>query len=95
MKRRPSAAETLVRVIGDLEADVNNGGFNQYIDNKGRWQARRAAKCLQSIGARRTERLLESALGLPPDSPQFERLDAAFYRSSEDLPSLVMRHLEK
>ena len=95
MTRRPSAADRLVRVIGDLEADVNNGGFDQYLSNKGRAQARRAAKCLQSIGARRTGRLLESALGLPPDSPQFERLDKAFYRSSEDLPSLVMRHLEK
>jgi len=94
MARRPSAADRLVRVIGDLEADVNNGGFDQYLCNKGRAQARRAAKCLQSIGARRTGRLLESALGLPPNSPQFERLDKAFYRSSEDLPSLVMRHLE-
>jgi hypothetical protein len=93
--RRPSAADRLVRVIGDLEADINNGGFDQYLCNKGRPQARRAAKCLQSIGARRTGRLLQSALGLPPHSPQFERLDEAFYRSSEDLPSLVMRHLEK
>jgi len=95
MARRPSAADRLVRVVGDLEADVNNGGFDQYLCNKGRAQARRAVKCLQSIGARRTRRLLDSALGLPPDSPQFERLDKAFYRSSEDLPSLVMRHLEK
>ena len=95
MTRRPSAADRLVRVIGDLEADINNGGFDQYLGNKGRPQARRAAKCLQIIGARRTGSLLESALALPPDSPQFERLDKAFYRSSEDLPSLVMRHLEK
>jgi hypothetical protein len=94
MTRRPSAADRLVRVIGDLEADVNNGGFDQYISNKGRAQARRAAKSLHSIGARRTGRLLEAALALPPESLQFERLDKAFYRSSEDLPSLVMRHLE-
>ena len=95
LTRRPSAADRLVRVIGDFEADVNNGGFDQYISNKGRAQARRAAKGLHSIGARRTGRMLESALALPPDSPHFERLDKAFYRSSEDLPSLVMRHLEK
>jgi hypothetical protein len=95
MTRRPYAADRLVRVIGDLEADVNNGGFDQYLCNKGRPQARRAAKCLQRIGARRTGRLLESALGLPPNSPRFERLDKAFYRSAEDLPTLVMRHLEK
>ena len=62
--KRPSAADRLVRVIGDLEADVNNGGFDQYLSNKGRPQARRAAKCLRSIGARRTGRLLESALRL-------------------------------
>jgi len=93
--KRPSDADRLVRVIGDLEADVNNGGFDQYISNKGRAQARRAAKCLRSIGARRTEGMLESALALPPNSPRFLRLDQAFYRSSEDLPSLVMRHLEK
>jgi hypothetical protein len=93
--KRPSAADRLVRVIGDLEADVNNGGFDQYISNKGRPQARRAAQCLRRIGALRTVRLLESALGLPPDSPRFLRLDQAFYRSSEDLPSLVMRHLDR
>ena len=95
LARRPSPADRLVRVIGDFEADVNNGGFDQYLCNKGRRQARRAAKCFQRIGAYRTGRLLESALGLPADSPQFLRLDKAFYRSSEDLPSLVMRHLEK
>src|SRR5688572_9457301 len=49
--RRPSAADRLVRVIGDFEADVNNGGFDQYISNKGRAQARRAAKSLHTIGA--------------------------------------------
>jgi hypothetical protein len=95
MTRRPSTADTLVRLIGDLEADVNNGGFDQYLGNKGRPQARRALKGLQSIGARRTERLLETALALPPDSPQFERVNSAFFRSTEDLPGLVMRHLEK
>src|SRR5688572_4325024 len=35
-------ADRLVRVIGDLEADVNNGGFDQYLSNKGRARARRA-----------------------------------------------------
>ena len=95
MTRRPSAADRLVRAVGDFEADVNNGGFDQYISNKGRAQARRAAKCLHAIGAVRTERMLESALGLPPASLLFGRLDTAFFRSSEDLPSLAMRHLEK
>jgi hypothetical protein len=85
----------LVRSIGDLEADLNNGGFAQYLMNKGRSQAARVLRQLRSIGARRTAALLDSALRHPTDPNQFDRLDAAFYRRPEDLASLVMRHLAK
>ena len=92
---RLSPDDRLVRSIGDLEADLNNGGFAQYLMNKGRSQAARVLRQLCSIGARRTAALLDSALRHPTDPGQFDRLDAAFYRQPEDLASLVMRHLAK
>ncbi len=33
-------------LVGELEADVNNGGFSQYLDNEGRRRARAALAAL-------------------------------------------------
>lgn len=52
--------DRLVLLVGELEADVNNGGFSQYLDNKGRRRARAALAALQKVGARKTARMLES-----------------------------------
>ena len=84
-----------MRSIGDLEADLNNGGFGQYLGNKGRWQVTRALAQLRSIGARRTAALLQSALRDPMDSTNLDRLDSAYYRRPEDLACLVIRFLRK
>ena len=92
-KRRLTADERLILWIGELEADVHNGGFGQYLLNKGRRRARAALRVLATVGARRTARMLESALA-PNAAPRtLASLDRRFTRQTEDLAVLVMEHL--
>ena len=90
-----SEEDRLIFIVGEFEADVNNGGFGQYLDNKGAERAEEALRCLNEIGARRTARWLSSALEAAADSATLERLDNQFFNKPQDLPSLVMRHLSK
>jgi Domain of unknown function (DUF4375) len=92
---RLSADDTLVALVGDFEADVNNGGFSQYLANKGMAEAREALAALLTIGAKRTARWLESAVAAGANSPSLEVLDAAFQAKPDDLASLVIRHLKR
>ena len=92
---RLEPADRLVLLVGDFEADVNNGGFDQYLGNKGLPTARAALKGLKTIGAKRTAGWLSTALKAPEDREALDRLDSAFYERPEDLPSLVMRYLSK
>jgi hypothetical protein len=89
--KRISAVERCILLVGELEADVNNGGFAQYLDNKGRRRAGEALRALRRIGARATARLLEDAL--KPDLPEAarRRLDHRFYEGREDLARLAFR----
>jgi hypothetical protein len=92
--RRLTSADRLLLLVGELEADVNNGGFSQYLLNKGRRRARRAMDALNTIGARRTARMLEAALRDPTDEAVLSKLDERFYKAPEDLAVLAMGHLE-
>ena len=83
--------DRLVALIGDLEADVNNGGFDQYLENKGVATARRTLACLEDVGARRTARWLEAALSAK-GRDALDPLDREFAERPEDLAALVMRH---
>jgi hypothetical protein len=74
---------------------VNNGGFGQYLDNKGLERPQEALRHLEAIGARRTARWLSSALEAGADSAALDRLDDQFFNKPQDLPSLVMRNLSK
>jgi hypothetical protein len=74
---------------------VNNGGIDQYLDNKGLATARAALRSLKAIGAKRTAGWLSTALKAPEDREVLGGLDDAFYDRPEDLASLVMRYLSK
>ncbi|HET7729231.1 MAG TPA: DUF4375 domain-containing protein [Usitatibacter sp.] len=89
---RLGAMDQILRRVGDFDADVNNGGFGQYLLNKGRREAQRALAALLAIGAVRTARMLEKALGHPEDEDALQELDARFYKSREDLAALAARH---
>lgn len=87
--------DRMILAVGEFEADVNNGGFGQYLDNKGLKRAREALTHLNTIGAKRTARWLSAALRAGRRSATLEGLNQRYYDKPEDLPSLVMRHLEK
>ena len=75
----------------ELEADVNNGGFAQYLDNKGLRRAGEALQALRRVGATATSRLLVAALKPSLSEVARNRLDDRFYKSREDLAYLASR----
>jgi Domain of unknown function (DUF4375) len=90
-----SPDERLIQLVGELEADLNNGGFDQYLRNQGEERGREALASLSVIGASRTGRWLASALEAGPGADVLERLDEQFYAKPEDLASLVMTHIRR
>jgi hypothetical protein len=90
-----SEEDRLIKLVGEFEADVGNGGFAQYLENKGVERARMALAALGAIGARRSARWLSSALAAGKGSADLERLDKQFCLKPEDLASLVLRHLDR
>jgi hypothetical protein len=59
------------RLVDDLEAEVNNGGFDQYFFNAAGDEAAAAIEALEAIGAGRTAAIVRSACarfpgGMPP-----------------------------
>jgi Domain of unknown function (DUF4375) len=88
---RLRAAERLIMLVGELEADVNNGGFLQYLDNKGRRRAAAALAALTRIEATGTAALLRQALGRDVTEAQLSRLDHSFDAMREDLAVLAIR----
>ena len=92
---RLSADDRLIQLVGEFEADVNNGGFGQYLANKGKARASKALASLVAIGAKRTARWLSAALEADEDGKTLERLDREFFDKPEDLAVLAMKHLDR
>lgn len=90
-----SPDERLIQLVGEFEADVNNGGFGQYLSNKGVARARDALACLSAIGAKRTARWLASALQTFSGADALAHLDQQFYEKPEDLASLAITHIRR
>jgi hypothetical protein len=87
--RRVTPPERTLLLVGELEADVNNGGFSQYLDNKGRRRAGDAVRALQAIGASRTAAMLKKALA---PGENLDALDDRFHARVEDLAFLGERY---
>lgn len=85
--------DRLIQLIGEFEADVNNGGFGQYLGNKDVARAREALAGLSAIGAKRTSRWLTSALENRKGEDGLARLDRQFNEKAEDLASLTMTYI--
>ena len=90
-----SLHDRMILLVGELEADINNGGFGQYLANKGAVRAREALRSLSTIGSKRTTRWLTAALAPTADRSSLEKLDQQFLARPEDLASLVMAYIEK
>ena len=60
----------VIRLIDELEAEVNNGGFDQYFFNSTGDNATRTVQALETIGASKTASLLrEACLKFPGGTP--------------------------
>ena len=90
---RLSRTDKLLLTIGDFEADVNNGGFSQFLFNKGRRRALATVRALRKIGAPKTAAMLTSALAHPKDETRLGKLDDRFYKVPEDLAVRTMKSL--
>jgi hypothetical protein len=88
---RLTRRDRTVLLVGEFEADVNNGGFGQYLGNKGVDRARETLGYLVAIGAKRTAGWLSAALATR-NRQTLDGLDEQFYEKPEDLASLVMQH---
>jgi hypothetical protein len=90
-----SPDDRLIQRVGEFEADVNNGGFGQYLGNKGEERAREVLAYLSAIGAKRTARWLASAMNTGIGEDALERLDRLFCEKAEDLASLTMSYIRR
>jgi hypothetical protein len=81
--------DRIVLLIGEFEADVNNGGFAQFLDNKGRLRAKATIGALRTIKAEKTAAMLEAAMKVGVTEEELGRLDSRFYKGLEDLAELT------
>ncbi len=64
-----SYAEKVIYLVGDVETEVNNGGFSQYLYNSSGKYAKEAVEALKTIGANHTAALLEDAIEIYKNGP--------------------------
>jgi hypothetical protein len=62
-------AEKTFLYIGMLEAEINNGGFDQYFFNSSGDYANEALEALKKIGAFKTAKIVEEAYRYFPENP--------------------------
>jgi Domain of unknown function (DUF4375) len=94
-KNRISGDDRLVLLIGELQSNVSNRGFAQYLATKGRRRAQCALRALTTVGATQAARMLSAALDPAVPPSRLSALDARFVYSREDLPALTMRYMER
>jgi Domain of unknown function (DUF4375) len=90
---RLAPVDRLILQVGEFEADVNNGGFQQFLGNKGKRRAQATLRALRKIGAGKTLRLLATALKPSAKEAVWARLDRQYDRTGEDLAVLAMRYV--
>lgn len=77
----------------EVEAEVNNGGFEQYFLNTDGVLADEAVAGFQRIGATRAAALLELARQNRDDPDQLAALDDRFYTLDEPIQDLRIRYI--
>jgi hypothetical protein len=68
-----SPAERVFFLVWELEAEVNNGGFNQFFFNSAGDRASVTAAARRAIGAERMASIVERANSSFPDGPPADR----------------------
>ena len=86
-----SGAERVFVAVWTLEADVNNGGFDQYYLNSSGDHAWFAPQALRAIGAEKTARIVERAnapFGADGPPPDRDSRSAAMVGLAEEVQEL-------
>ncbi len=89
--------ERLLNAVLDLESDVMNGGFIQYLENKDMGEWHDAMVGLGNIGAKKSTDLLEKAKACY-HSNEFhliEEIDQEFFKYEDNIEELVISYAEK
>lgn len=68
-----SPCEQVFILVWELEAEVNNGGFNQFFFNSAGDRASGTSAALRTIGAERAASIVDRATSLFPDGPPADR----------------------
>jgi len=68
-----SPSERVFILVWELEAEVNNGGFNQFFFNSAGDRASATPAALRAIGAGRTAAIVDEANSSFPDGPPADR----------------------
>ena len=103
-------SEKIIYLVGELEEEVNNGGFSQFFFNSSGQNADKTIKALKEVGANKTAELLTSALSICKNSSatwkedgeelteqqdeELNKLDEQFYKYEDDLLGLQITFIE-
>ncbi len=91
--RQLPAGVRMVYSTWELEADVNNGGFDQYFANTDGALIDEAITGFRLIGANRTAALVERARSARGDRAALDALDGEFYELGEPVQDLRTRYI--
>lgn len=94
--------ERVFYCVWTTEAEVNNGGFDQFFLNQAEQLTREAADAFRAIDAIHTASIVESAKAVAGDSTistddrdeRLERLDQAFLEYRDDLCELLGTYMQ-
>ena len=86
--KKLNAHEQVVAAIWELEAEVNNGGFNQYFFNSSGDHSAQALTALEAVGAPKFAALLRQAMSPFPDG-RFSPNRNERMKQKEALPASV------
>jgi len=84
-----SPAGQVFRSVWELEAEVNNGGFDQYFFNSSGEGAPFVTDALRAIGAHAAADIAARAIASSGDTDALEQLDQEFFAYPDDLTALL------
>ena len=90
-----SASERVFILAWEVEAEVNNGGFNQFFFNSAGDRASATAAALRAIGAERMASIVDRANSLFPEGPPADRSVRQNFLEGIDPDTELFEELDK
>ncbi|MBU0997621.1 MAG: DMP19 family protein [Firmicutes bacterium] len=102
--KKLNPTERIIYLISEFEAEVNNGGFDQFFTNSTGNYASETIECLKKIEALHTASLLREAIDtiasakseedLAEIEEKLDKLDDKFYEYEDNLEELQVRYIK-